>query len=70
MAVERQLPFFIKARSPQGLRRLMIQTNTKQGYTFHYFDIQHVNGNWYAWYYKDLKSTNSEDIEELNNDKT
>jgi hypothetical protein len=70
MAVEKQLPFFIKARSPQGLRRLMIKTNAKHGYTFHYFDIQFANGSWYAWFYKDLLATNKDDVEELNNDET
>lgn len=65
MSFERSIPFFIKARSPQGLRRLMIENNAKHGLTFKYFDIQNVKGQWYAWYYKQLDSLNKEDIKGL-----
>lgn len=65
MAVERQIPFYIKSRSPNGLRRLMLQTNNNAGLTFHYFDIQFVNGYWFAWFYKDVDMLRSQDIEEI-----
>jgi hypothetical protein len=70
MAIERQIPFFIRARSPMGLRRSMIMNNAKHGLTFHYFDIQFVQGSWYAWFYKSLDKLDSQDVEELEQDGT
>lgn len=70
MAVERQLPFYIRARSPQGLRRAMLSNNAKAGLTFHYFDIQFAQGSWYAWYYKGLDIIDSNDVAELEQDGT
>jgi hypothetical protein len=43
----------------------MIENNAKHGLTFKYFDIQYVQGAWYAWYYKKLDTLNKEDIEGL-----
>lgn len=50
------IPHFIKAKSAKGLRRLMFKTNAQAGMQFQYFDIQFVNGSWFAWYFSDLKS--------------
>lgn len=49
----KNIPNFIKAKSPRGLRSLMIRNNTKRGKFFDYFDIQFVKGSWFAWYYDD-----------------
>jgi hypothetical protein len=48
---EHDLPMFIKSQSPRGLRLLMMRTNAKYKMTFNYFDIQFVNGYWFAWFY-------------------
>ncbi len=46
-----EIPFFIKARTPKELQTLMIKTNIKNHTTIQYFDIQYVEGSWYAWFY-------------------
>ena len=50
------IPSFLTARSPEGLRRLMLRNNAKHAMFFKYFDIQFVNGRWYAWYILNLKT--------------
>lgn len=50
-----QIPKYIAASTPQGLRRLMFKTNMRLGYFIQYFDIQFVNGKWYAWFYIDIE---------------
>ena len=52
-----QIPNYISSGSPLGLRRLMVKTNAKHGLTIRYFDIQKVDGKWFAWYYIDLDNT-------------
>lgn len=58
-----RIPNYLRARSPQGLRRAMLLNNSKTSTFFQYFDIQHVadpqGGYWYAWYFKDV---NNDDI--------
>jgi len=44
------IPNFIKAKLPEVLRQLMLSNNASNGIMFHYYDIQFVNGHWYAWY--------------------
>lgn len=56
------IPSFIAASKPRALRRSMLKTNAKYGMTINYFDIQFVDGKWYAWFY--LPVTN-ETIKEL-----
>ena len=48
---QRDLPNFIQAQSPRGLRLLMLKTNIKHGITIRFFDIQFANGKWFAWFY-------------------
>lgn len=33
----------------------MFKTNMRLGYFIQYFDIQFVNGKWYAWFYIDIE---------------
>lgn len=47
----RRIPNVLSARSPRGLRRLMLNNNVKHGIEFKYFDIQFINGRWFAWFY-------------------
>jgi hypothetical protein len=47
-----KIPSFVKARTPEGLRRVMLINNIKNAMQFVYHDIQFVNGFWYAWYYE------------------
>lgn len=48
------IPNFIVARSPLGLRQLMLRTNAKSGAFLKWFDIQFTNGKWIAWYYSEV----------------
>jgi len=50
------IPNFIAALTPQGLRRLMLMNNLKHGYFFKYYSIEFINGKWYAWYYAEADS--------------
>lgn len=48
------IPAFVTARSPLGLRRAMLINNAKAGAFHRYFDIQFVQGQWYAWFFKEV----------------
>jgi len=47
------IPHFISARSPEGLRRLMLRTNVKHGLIFDYYQIIFDGKKWFAWYQLD-----------------
>jgi len=51
-----RIPSFISARSPLALRRLMLANNVKLGGEVKYFDIQFVEGKWWAWFYIDIEN--------------
>lgn len=57
------IPNFLVARTPKGLRRLMLETNIKFGKQFNFFDIQFVGGKWYAWYYLDITSAEQRGVQ-------
>lgn len=59
------IPDFLKARSPQGLRRLMFLKNTKDGKQYNYFSIQFVGDGWVAWYYRDLADNFTGQVKEI-----
>lgn len=44
------VPNYVKASSPIGLRRLMYAVQSKDKMQYNFYDIQFVNGSWYAWY--------------------
>lgn len=50
------VPNFLAARSPSGLRRLMILNNIKKGTWYKYFDIQYNQRDqrWYAWFFQEI----------------
>lgn len=47
-----EIPNYIKAASPIGLRRLMLETQRRDSMQYNFFDIQFANGFWFAWYVK------------------
>ena len=49
-----RIPNFLKAKSPDKLRALMLRNNVSKGTEFKYFDISFSNGNWYAWFLEDI----------------
>ena len=63
------IPDFLKARSPQGLRRLMFLKNMKDGKQYKYFAIQFAEGSWVAWFYRDLDESINGGIEEIMTEK-
>jgi hypothetical protein len=68
----RMIPNFIKARSPQGLRLLMLKTNSQNGKHYQYFDIQYVKeaaaSYWIAWYFDEVTLENVDKLDqELSN---
>lgn len=50
-----RIPNYLSARSPQALRRLMLAMNMKMGGEVKYFDIQFVQGKWFAWFFLDIE---------------
>lgn len=48
-----RVPKFIKAKTPDKLRELMLATNIKYGAELKYTDIGYQDGNWYAWFIAD-----------------
>lgn len=62
----RNIPNFITAESPQGLRRKMLRNNIKwKGYV-KYFNIQFVKGKWVAWYVIGLEESALQESEDIN----
>lgn len=62
----KDLPDFITAESPQGLRRSMFKVNAKYGASHKFFDVSQFKDKkgktkWIAWYYKEFK--NLEDLD-------
>ena len=54
------IPNFIKATSPMGLRRLMLLNSAKLGMQIKYYDIQYVveekSSYWIAWFNSELQN--------------
>lgn len=46
------IPNYLSAQSPLGLRRLMLLNNIRKGKQFNYFDIQFVKGAWFVWFFE------------------
>lgn len=59
------IPHFLKARSPEGLRRSMLKNNIKHGLIFDYYQINHVDGFWYAWFQLDAVDAMAEELKEI-----
>lgn len=51
-----KIPNFLKAQTPHGLRRLMLRNNLSKNVQFVYHSVQFVNGEWFAWYYEEMKA--------------
>jgi hypothetical protein len=49
------VPHYVRAKSPEGLIRAMLANNVKLKAYVGYFDIQFVNGFWYAWFTVDIE---------------
>jgi len=65
----KDLPDFISAESPQGLRRKMFKVNAKYGAGHQFFDFSIFTDKkgkqrFICWYYRDLKN-----LEDLDGDK-
>ncbi len=49
------VPIALTAKTPEALQELMLKTNFEGAHEYLYFDFQFVKGNWYCWYFKNLK---------------
>lgn len=49
------IPNFIQEKTPIKLQQAMLRLNASRGKEYQFFDIQYVNGSWYAWYYEDVE---------------
>ncbi len=57
------IPNFLVASTPRGLRRLMLINNRRLG-NWHRYDIQFVNGKWFAWYHEEVTQSNLNSLTE------
>ena len=49
-----RIPNYLKARSPFGLRRLMLSNNVRLGAQVNYFQIVFDGTDWIAWFYEEV----------------
>lgn len=49
---------FVKAKTAEMLTRKMRKIQTKRGAMVPFFNIQHVDGFWFAWYQEEMNLTN------------
>lgn len=61
-----EVPHFLRAQSPEGLRRAMLRENLLSKTSNSFFDISYANGEWIAWFYKYSKKINLEKREDQN----
>lgn len=59
------IPHFIKARSPEGLRRLMLRNNVKWGLIFNYYQIIFDGNTWFAWFQLDAVDALEDEIKQM-----
>ena len=61
------IPHFLSARSPLGLRRLMLKNNLKHDLIFDYYQIyrDHTDNKLYAWFQLDAVITLEEEVRDL-----
>jgi hypothetical protein len=59
-----QIPRFVKAKTPKGLERAMLQNNMARK-SWHNYQIVFDGKEWFAWYYVDLSGSYNEEIKEL-----
>lgn len=50
------VPKYIKATSPEGLRRAMFQAQIKDSMQYNFKDFNFINGFWYVWYFYEPKT--------------
>ena len=58
------VPHFLVARSPMGLRNAMLKNNIKHGLIFDYYQIIFDGKNWIAWFQLDAVDSMQEEIRE------
>lgn len=49
------VPHYVRAKTPDALIKAMLANNVKLKAYVGYFDIQFVNGYWYAWFTIDIE---------------
>ena len=56
------IPNFLKEKTVLKLQQAMLNLNVSKGKEYKYFDIQYVNGSWYAFYIEELKFKGVNDV--------
>lgn len=51
-----QIPNFVSAVTPMGLRRAMLMNNAKYRLVFNYYSVSYANGRWFAWFYQAIEN--------------
>lgn len=61
-----EIPNFLRAKTPEGLKKEMLKVNAILGFHNKFFDIQFVNGEWFCWFYKEDNRPQSMFVKDLN----
>lgn len=64
MASALTAPRFVKAKSPKGLERAMLQNNIKRARQ-HVYTIVWDGKDWFGWYYVELDGAYNTEIKEI-----
>lgn len=65
------IPDFLKASSPEGLRRLMFMKNTQDGKQYIFQNPQYIYDEtrkkyfWFVWFYRDMSADSSAEIKNI-----
>ena len=59
------IPHYLKARSPEGLRRAMLKNNVKWGMIFNYYQIIFDGKDWWAWFQLDAVESLQDELNEI-----
>ena len=51
------IPHYVKAGSPEGLRLAMLKNNMTRNIEFQYYQIVFDGKSWFAWYYDKAKES-------------
>jgi len=57
-------PRFLRASTPRGLERAMLNNNIKRK-SWHNYQIVFDGKNWFAWYHADLSEPTGQELEQV-----
>jgi hypothetical protein len=59
------IPHFLRAKTPEALRKAMLRNNVKWGLIFDYYQIVFDGKNWFAWYQMNAVESMQDELKEM-----